>query len=147
MNKTLALSFLFMIALLTGCSHNPAILTVGRQIRLGTAEYGDLTYLNGFAIIDCARENSEWEIEIDENDGISFDVSSKTLKGVKRIRRRIGKQVTGYLKDISKNNPDAVWEYLKGDVMVFALPAETTKKKDDNASVKPKLEENGAANK
>ena len=137
MHKIFAM--LAMVGLLTGCSHNPAILTVGRQIRLGTAEYGDLTYLNGFAIIDCSRENSEWEIEIDENDGISFDVSSKTLKGVKRIRRRIGKQVTGYLKDISKNNPDAVWEYLKGDMMVFALPAEQQKKKEDKAAVKPMM--------
>lgn len=128
-----------LAGLLVGCSHNPAILTVGRQIRLGTAEYGDLTYLNGFAIIDCARENSEWEIEIDEEDGISFDVSSKTLKGVKKIRRRIGKQVTGYLKDISKNNPEAVTEYLKGDVMVFALPTETKKKEADKPAVKPTM--------
>ena len=138
MKKILAM--LALAGLLAGCSHNPAILTVGRQIRLGTAEYGDLTYLNGFAIIDCARENSEWEIEIDEEDGISFDVSSKTLKGVKKIRRRIGKQVTGYLKDISKNNPEAVTEYLKGDVMVFALPTETTKKKEsDRPAVKPTM--------
>jgi hypothetical protein len=122
---------LFLTLLLlaaTGCSHNPAVMTIGRRFHIGTTEYGDMTYLNGFAIVDCSRENSEWEIEIDDTDGISFDPATKTLKGVKRIRRRIGKQVTGYLKDLGESNPEAVKEYLKGSVMFDATPLAPEKK-------------------
>ena len=138
MNK---LYLILTILLLTGCSHNPAIMTIGRQIRLGTAEYGDLTYLNGFAIIDCSRENSEWEIEIDDSDGISFDPTTKTLKGVKKIRRRIGKQVTGYLKDINKTNPEAVNDYLKADIMFVVPEKKEVKKEEDYAIIKAVVSE------
>lgn len=133
MKKLFAIMILLLVA--TGCSHNPAVMTIGRRIHIGTAEYGDLTYLNGFAIVDCSRENSEWEIEIDDTDGLSFDPTTKTLRGVKKIRRRIGKQVTGYLKDISENSPEAVTEYLKGDVMfAVVVPPE---RKDADKEMKP----------
>ena len=136
MKKLFTIMTLLLVA--TGCSHNPAVLTIGRRVHIGTAEYGDLTYLNGFAIVDCSRENSEWEIEIDDTDGLSFDPTTKTLRGVKKIRRRIGKQVTGYLKDISENSPEAVTEYLKGDVM-FAVVAPPEKKEESKQEPQPGL--------
>lgn len=136
MKKTMMLAMLLGIAVLTGCSHNLGSLAIGKKISVGSPEYGNITWVDGFWLFDCPRENSYWEIEIDENAGLTFDKANNTLKGVKRIRRFIGKQATGYLKDISKNNPDAVWEYLRGDAMTLKLSPENTQKKKDNPAVK-----------
>lgn len=122
------ISIAIMSCLLCSCSHfshNVAGLAIGTKAQIGSPEYGEILWMNGFSLIDFSRENSEWEIEIDDNAGLSFDSSTKTLKGVKRIRRRIGKQVTGYLKDLAKENPEAAIEYLKGDVMFQPLPDRT----------------------
>lgn len=100
-------------AVFTGCSHNPAVFTFGKQIRVGTIEYGDLSYLNGVAIVDISRENSEWEIEIDEEDGISIDPATNSVKGIKKIRRSIGRQMSGYLNDLAKKDPEAVEAVVK----------------------------------
>ena len=137
MKKTLFVMFVVIGAVLfCSCSHNPAALVLGRQIKLGTAEYGDLTYLNGFSLVDCSRENSEWQIDINDSDGISFDPATQTLKGVKSIRRRIGKQVTGYLNDLAENSPEAAIEYLKGDAMFAIASQNKAEVKEDTTFVK-----------
>ena len=97
---------------LTGCSHNPGILTLGKQMKIGTTEYGELSYLNGFSLLDCARENSGWRIEINDSEGLSFDKTTNTLKGVKSITRVIGGQATGYLVDLAEASPDAAMVYI-----------------------------------
>lgn len=97
---------------LAGCSHNPGILTLGKQLKIGTTEYGELSYLNGFSLLDCARENSGWRIEINDNAGLSFDKTTNTLKGVKSITRVIGGQATGYLVDLAEASPDAAMVYI-----------------------------------
>lgn len=99
-------------AVMCGCSHNPAMMTIGQQVKIGTAEYGELTYLNGFAIVDCSRENSGWRIEIDDAVGLGFDQTTKTLKGVKSITRFIGGQATGYLVDLAEASPEAAMLYV-----------------------------------
>lgn len=99
-------------AVMCGCSHNPAMMTIGHQLKIGTAEYGEMSYLNGFAIVDCSRENSGWRIEIDDQVGLSFDKTTQTLKGVKSITRFIGGQVTGYLVDLAEVAPDAAAIYM-----------------------------------
>lgn len=140
MKKTTIFAILFIFTLLLcSCSHNPAAVVMGRQLKVGTAEYGELTYLNGFSIVDCARENSEWQIDINDADGISFDAATHTLKGVKSIRRRIGKQVTGYLNDLAKNSPDAAMEYLKGDVM-FPVGTQNIVEVKEDATLKAIVE-------
>ena len=137
MKKTILTTLVATLALLLcSCSHNPAALVLGRQIKLGTAEYGDLTYLNGFSLVDCSRENSEWQIDINDSDGISFDPATNTLKGVKSIRRRIGKQVTGYLNDLAENSPEAAIEYLKGDAMFAVATQNKTEIKEDTTFIK-----------
>lgn len=95
-----------------GCSHNPGILTLGKQLKIGTTEYGELSYLNGFSLLDCARENSGWRIEINDSEGLSFDKTTNTLKGVKSITRVIGGQATGYLVDLAEASPDAAMVYI-----------------------------------
>ena len=97
---------------LTGCSHNPGMMVIGKHLKIGTTEYGELSYLNGFSFLDCARENSGWRIEINDNAGLSFDKTTNTLKGVKSITRVIGGQATGYLVDLAEVSPDAAMVYV-----------------------------------
>lgn len=130
MKKLLFLLIPLMLCSCSNFSHNAAGIAIGTKAQIGSPEYGEILWMNGFSLIDFSRENSEWEIEVDDNAGLSFDPTTKSLKGVKRIRRRIGKQVTGYLKDLAKDNPEAVLEYLKGDIMFEPIP-NAPKKKDD----------------
>lgn len=127
----LLLTLPFLLCSCRHFSHNVAGLAIGTKAQIGSPEYGEILWMNGFSLIDFSRENSEWDIEIDDNAGLSFDPTTKTLKGVKRIRRRIGKQVTGYLTELAKENPEAALEYLKGDVMFEPLPSAPRKKEDD----------------
>lgn len=99
-------------AVMCGCSHNPGMMVIGKHLKIGTAEYGELSYLNGFSFLDCARENSGWRIEINDNAGLSFDKTTNTLKGVKSITRVIGGQATGYLVDLAEASPDAAMVYI-----------------------------------
>lgn len=104
--------FIAMI-LMAGCSHNPAVFTFGKQVKIGTTEYGELSYLNGIAIVDCSRENSEWELEVDDETGIVIDKESNSIKGIKRIKRKIGMQISGYLVDMAKVDAKAAEAYVK----------------------------------
>ena len=99
-------------AWMCGCSHNPGMMVIGKHLKIGTAEYGELSYLNGFSFLDCARENSGWRIEINDNAGLSFDKTTNTLKGVKSITRVIGGQATGYLVDLAEASPEAAMLYV-----------------------------------
>ena len=113
MGKQIALLIAASLLLFAaGCSHNPAIFTIGKQFKIGTTEYGEISYINGLAIVDCSRENSSWELEIDDEDGITFDKATNTIKGVRKIRRIIGKQVTGYLVDLAKVDKCIANEYV-----------------------------------
>lgn len=108
---------LCLVLFFIGCSsHNAAIFTIGKQIKIGNSGYGEISYINGIAIVDLSRENSGWEIEIDEEDGLQYDSKTGTVKGVKKIKRNIRKQITGYLVDLSKTNSKAVENYLSDNV-------------------------------
>lgn len=110
----LALAALLMAGLLSGCSHSPAVFTFGKKLHVGTVEYGEISYLDGIAIVDVSRENSSWEIEINDETGIVLDKANNTVKGIKKISRTIGKQVTGYLTDLAEVDPAAAEEWVKG---------------------------------
>ncbi|MBQ7177661.1 MAG: hypothetical protein IJS08_09630 [Victivallales bacterium] len=113
MRKISIIAFAALIIFCAGCSHNPAVFTIGKQVKLGTTEYGEISYINGIAIVDCSRENSSWEMEIDDNDGIQYDQKTGTVKGIRKIRRTIGRQVTGYLVDLAKVDKYLAVEYVK----------------------------------
>ena len=105
----------------SGCthvSHNAAIFGFGKVAKAGNIEYGEVCYVNGVLVVDVSRENSSWEIEIDDEAGMSYDPDTKTLKGVKKIKRTIGHQATGYLNEIAGKDNDtarAAVEYLRGE--------------------------------
>ena len=101
----IAAALLFTLTSCNSVSHNLAAVFLGTKASIGNVEYGEISYLDGFAIIDASRENSSWSVEIDRENGLSY-VDGK-LKGVTKITRHIGRQVTGYLTDLASVCPDA----------------------------------------
>ena len=109
---------LLLTALLaaSGCSHQAASLTWGTKAIIGIDPQTftvNISYIDGFSLLDLARENSGWEIEIDSENGIFFDEKTGKLVGVKKVRRFIGPQMTGYLVDLAKKDKEFAIEYAK----------------------------------
>lgn len=127
----LALVALLMAGLLSGCSrlsHNFNGMFFGTRAAIGSVEYGEISYLHGFAIIDASREQSSWSVEIDKEDGLSF--TDGKLKGVTKITRTIGKQVTGYAVDLAKVDSKAAEEWLGGEHEDAQAPSCAEKEKE-----------------
>ena len=113
------LAILYSLATLlfiSGCSHQAAILNFGTKASLGINPQtftASISYTDGLNLIDLARENSGWELEVDPTIGISFDKENGKLTGVRKIRRFIGPQITGYLTKLAENDPEFAREYIK----------------------------------
>ena len=108
---------LFAILLLCGCSHNVGGFTIGTRTQAGIDPQNmtaNISHTDGLNVIDVSRENSEWEIEIDDESGMTVDKKTGNIKGIKKIRRKVGPQVTGYLVDLAKQNPELAKQYLLG---------------------------------
>ena len=91
----IALAVIAAALLLPGCSHNTGAFT------------------DGLNVVDVSRENASWDIEIDADNGVSVDDSTGTVKGVKRLRRDVGPQITGYLVDLAAKDPEMAKTYVK----------------------------------
>ena len=106
---------LVLMALLFGCGHNTAALVVGTRANIGIDPQNataNVSYVDGLSLLDMSRENSAWEVEVDSAVGVKADKDG-TIKGVKSFKRSIGPQVTGYLVDLAKTNPDLAKEYVE----------------------------------
>ena len=104
-----------LLFLLSGCSHNTGAFTIGTRVNAGLDPQNataNLSYTDGLNIVDVSRENSFFDLEIDSVNGVSVDESSGNIRGIKRIRREVGPQITGYLVDLSKTDPALAGEYL-----------------------------------
>ena len=102
--------------LLCSCSHNSGAFTVGTRMNFGIDPQNataNVSYTDGLNVVDVSRENSSWDLEIDANNGVSVDSTSGTIKGVKRIRRDVGPQITGYLVDLAETDPDMAKNYVE----------------------------------
>ena len=102
--------------LVEGCSHNSGAFTVGTRINFGLDPQNvtaNVSYTDGLNMIDVSRENSTWTLEIDADNGVSVDASSGAIKGVKRIRRDVGPQITGYLVDLAESDPEMAKNYVE----------------------------------
>ena len=104
---------LVFLAIMCGCSHNPAQFVLGEQTRLGFGDYGTFNAMEGLIINDIPRENTAFMLELDSEHGVSYDPASGTVKGVKAITRIVGPQVTGYLVELAEVSPDAAIEYIR----------------------------------
>lgn len=112
----IALAVTAAALLLPGCSHNTGAFTLGTRVNLGIDPQNatvNASYTDGLNVIDVSRENASWEVEIDADNGFSVDDSNGTVKGVKRLRRDVGPQITGYLVDLSKTSPEAAASYIE----------------------------------
>lgn len=106
----------FVLFAMTGCSHNTGAFTIGTRINAGLDPQNataNISYTDGLNVVDVSRENSSWDLEIDADNGVSVDGSAGTIKGVKRIRRDVGPQITGYLVDLAEKNPDMAKNYIE----------------------------------
>lgn len=106
----------FVIFAMTGCSHNTGAFTIGTRINAGLDPQNataNISYTDGLNVVDISRENSSWDLEIDADNGVSVDGTAGTIKGVKRIRRDVGPQITGYLVDLAEKNPDMAKNYIE----------------------------------
>lgn len=116
MKELISLIAMGAILLLAGCGHNSAVFTIGTRTNLGIDPQNataNISYADGLNVVDVSRENSEWEITIDSETGVSIDPKTGNVKGVKSIKRKIGFQVTGYLVELAEKNPDLAKLYIE----------------------------------
>lgn len=113
-STAMALIGVLLVILCAGCAHNPGQFVLGNHTRIGFGDYGTLSVAEGLLINDIPRENTSFEVELDSEAGVSYDPATGTVKGVKKVTRHVGPQITGYLVDLAKVAPDAALEYLKG---------------------------------
>ena len=112
----IALTAIAAALLLPGCSHNTGAFTLGTRVNLGIDPQNataNASYTDGLNVVDVSRENASWDIEIDADNGVSVDDSTGTVKGVKRLRRDVGPQITGYLVDLAAKDPEMAKTYVK----------------------------------
>ena len=105
----------FALILVAGCGHNTGALVVGTRVNLGVDPQNvtaNISYVDGLSLLDMCRENSEWIVEVDSNVGVKADKDG-TIKGVKSFKRCVGPQITGYLVEIAKTNPELAREYVE----------------------------------
>lgn len=115
--------------LLCSCSHNTGAFTVGTRINFGLDPQNvtaNVSYTDGLNVVDISRENSSWDLWVDADNGVSVDSSSGTIKGVKRIRRDVGPQITGYLVDLAESDPEMAKNYVESLKYYWKYRAEKT---------------------
>lgn len=128
---TAAVLVLFSALLFYGCSHNTSSFTVGTRLNAGLDPQNataNFSYVDGLNVVDVSRENSSWDLEIDSENGVSIE--NGKVNGVKRIRREVGPQITGYLVDLIDKNPALAADYVKAmksywEYRAKAIPAES----------------------
>jgi hypothetical protein len=116
MKKAIIISAVALALCAAGCGHNTGAFTIGTRVNFGldpANATANVSYTDGLNVLDVSRENSEWELEIDADTGLSVDSKTGNVKGVKRIKRKIGIQITGYLVELAKENPDLAKLYIE----------------------------------
>lgn len=105
-----------IILVFTGCSHNSALLMVGKKGSIGVDPQTftvNAQYMDGLALGDVSRENSEWELTVDDNAGVSYDDKTGSIKGVKKIKRKLGPQISGYLVELAEKDSETARKYME----------------------------------
>lgn len=134
----IALAVIAATLLLPGCSHNTGAFTLGTRVNLGIDPQNataNASYTDGLNVIDVSRENASWEVEIDADNGVSVDNRTGNIKGVKRLRREVGPQITGYLVDLSENSPEAAASYIEVMKLYWQYRVDLLKNTTDNSQI------------
>lgn len=105
-----------LLILLAGCGHNTGAFQIGTRFNVGfdpqnaTANF---SYMDGLSVVDVSRENSSWDIQVDADNGVSVDTQTGTIRGVKRLRREVGPQITGRLVELAEKDPEMARLYVE----------------------------------
>ena len=140
------MAFVCVIVLLSGCSHNTGAFTLGTRVNLGIDPQNataNASYTDGLNVIDVSRENASWDVEIDADNGVSVDNRTGNIKGVKRLRREVGPQITGYLVDLADKNPEMAKAYVEAMKLYWQYRL-TTKHEAENGAVIPAKEDDAS---
>ena len=108
---------LFICLMLAGCSHNGIVYHSGTYANLGlspkTYDIG-VQYFDGEFISVGSRENSSVEITYKKDKNtLDFENAKSEKAGIEKIKYTIGPQITGYLVDLVKENPELAAKYLE----------------------------------
>lgn len=108
---------LFICLMLAGCSHNALVYHNGIYTNIGfspkTYDVG-VQYFSGELVSVGSRENSSVEITYKKDkDILDFKNAKSETAGIDKIKYTIGPQITGYLVDLVKENPDLAAKYLE----------------------------------
>lgn len=98
-----------IVLMLCGCAHNANMVGVGKVFRIG-GEGCNILYVNGIFSFNGVKGNAESVIETNDNDAIG---NPADVKSVRAIRFRTLPQVSGYLVDLAKRDPETAKEYVK----------------------------------
>ena len=104
------------LATMTGCGHNTGAFTVGTRMNAGLDPQNataNISYTDGLNVVDVSRENSSWEVEVDADNGVAIDSKTGSIKGLKRLKREVGPQITGYLVDLAEKDPEMARNYVE----------------------------------
>lgn len=101
--------------ILCSCSHNTDMFTLGDSFNVGIdpQNFGANIHLtSGLNVMEISRQNASWSVKIDQKTGIIYDKETGSIRGIKQLSRTIGPQVTGYLVDFAKQNPQLAVKYF-----------------------------------
>ena len=90
-------------------SHNINTIADGKVFRIGTPEF-NITFVRGTVVTTVARENTE--VSFKTNNGDSVTNPSGSFRGLTAARFRTGPQLTGFLRDIVKKDPETARAYV-----------------------------------
>lgn len=124
-----------IIMSLVGCSHNSALLMMGKKGSIGVDPQTftvNAQYMDGLSLGDVSRENSSWELSIDDNAGINYDAKTGTITGVKYIKRELGPQISGYLTELAEKDPESARAYMKATAKYWEAKAEEARAKNNS---------------
>jgi len=110
MKYIITIAIITISILLTSCSHNAELLSVGTAFRIGSGE-ASINYADGLFLNSVSRDNMRFSAELDSTVGVTFDPSSNSYKGIKSISYEIGPQLGGYSKELGEKNPEALKSY------------------------------------
>lgn len=121
MKKAIALSFLFVAALLLGsCGHQVGIVGLGTGFRVGGGEYG-VSYGEGLFGTFVTRDGVNFKAELDSTQGFTYDPSSNTYKGIRSVEYSVAPQVNGYAVEFAKENPEVARIYYDALVKYYKV--------------------------
>lgn len=109
-------TLLLICLMLAGCSHNGIVYHSGTYANLGlspkTYDIG-VQYFDGEFISVGSRENSSVEITYKKDKNtLDFENAKSEKAGIEKIKYTIGPQITGYLVDLAKENPELATKYI-----------------------------------